>query len=51
MSQTDAIVFVVDDDISIRESLEGLLHCEGWQVETYASAAEFLARPRVQTPS
>jgi FixJ family two-component response regulator len=51
MSQTVPIVFVVDDDISVRESLEALLRCEGWQPETYASAPEFLARPRVQTPS
>jgi FixJ family two-component response regulator len=51
MSQTVPIVFVVDDDISIRESLEALLRCEGWQPETYASAPEFLARSRVQTPS
>jgi FixJ family two-component response regulator len=51
MSQTVPIVFVVDDDVSVRESLEALLRCEGWQPETYASAADFLARPRVQTPS
>ena len=51
MSQTVPIVFVVDDDVSVRESLEELLRCEGWQPETYASAPEFLARPRVQTPS
>src|ERR1700722_4433803 len=51
MSQTVPIVFVVDDDVSVRESLEALLRCEGWQPETYASASEFLARPRVQTPS
>jgi FixJ family two-component response regulator len=51
MSQTVPIVFVVDDDVSIRESLEGLLRGEGWQAETYASAPEFLARPRVQTPN
>jgi FixJ family two-component response regulator len=51
MSQTVPIVFVVDDDVSIRESLESLLRHEGWQPETYASAPEFLARPRVQTPS
>ena len=51
MSQTVPIVFVVDDDVSVRESLESLLRCEGWQPETYASAPEFLARPRVQTPS
>jgi FixJ family two-component response regulator len=51
MPQTVPIVFVVDDDISVRESLEALLRCEGWQPETYASAPEFLARPRAQTPS
>ena len=50
---TDAIptVFVVDDDISVRESLEPLIRCAGWQPETFASAQEFLARPRVLGPS
>jgi DNA-binding NtrC family response regulator len=37
MSDTP-IVFVVDDDISVRESLESLIRCEGWQPETFASA-------------
>ena len=45
------IVFVVDDDVSVRESLELLIRFEGWQPETFASAEEFLARPRVSTPS
>jgi FixJ family two-component response regulator len=45
------IVFVIDEDISLRESLEVLAHCEGWQVETFASPYEFLARPRVSVPS
>ena len=45
------IVFVVDDDVSVRESLELLIRCEGWQPETFASAQEFLARPRVLAPS
>jgi FixJ family two-component response regulator len=45
------IVFVVDDDISIRESLELLIRTEGWQSETFASAQEFLARPRVFVPT
>ena len=45
------IVFVVDDDVSVRESLELLLNFEGFQPETFASAEEFLARPRVRTPS
>src|ERR1700678_2714378 len=45
------IVFVVDDDISVRESLESLIRCEGWEPETFSSAEEFLNRPRVHTPS
>jgi FixJ family two-component response regulator len=45
------IVFVVDDDISVRESLESLIRCEGWQPQVFASAQEFLARPRAQSPS
>ena len=45
------IVFVVDDDISVRESLESLIRFVGWQPETFASAEEFLARPRAVAPS
>jgi FixJ family two-component response regulator len=44
-------VFVVDDDVSIRESLELLIRCAGWQPETYASSQEFLSRPRVLVPN
>jgi FixJ family two-component response regulator len=44
-------VFVVDDDVSVRESLEVLIRCAGWQAETFASAQEFLARPRILAPS
>ena len=51
MSHAAAIVFVVDDDVSVRESLEALIRSEGWQVETFASAQEFLARPRALAPS
>ena len=51
MQQVKPIVFVVDDDISVRESLELLIECEGWQAETFSSAAEFLTRPRVMTPN
>ena len=51
MSHGTPIVFVVDDDISVRESLELLIGCAGWQAETFASAQEFLARPRVFAPS
>jgi FixJ family two-component response regulator len=45
------VVFIVDDDISVRESLEALIGFEGWNVETFASAEEFLARPRSNGPS
>ncbi|MGD0211858.1 MAG: response regulator [Terriglobales bacterium] len=45
------IVFVVDDDISVRESLELLIRCQGWRPETFASAQEFLTRPRAHVPS
>jgi FixJ family two-component response regulator len=45
------IVFVVDDDISVRESLELLIQSAGWRAETFASAQEFLSRPRVLDPS
>ena len=43
MSQASAtpIVFVVDDDVSVRESLELLIRNEGWQAETFQSAQEF----------
>lgn len=45
------IVFVVDDDISIRESLELLIRTAGWQPKSFASAQEFLTHPRVWVPS
>jgi len=51
MMQTTTMVFVVDDDISIRESLEALLRKAGWCVETFVSAQEFLARPPVSVPN
>jgi FixJ family two-component response regulator len=51
MPHAAPIVFVVDDDVSVRESLELLIRCEGWQPETFASAQEFLARPQVLAPS
>lgn len=49
--QASPVVFVVDDDVSIRESLELLIRHEGWQVETFESASEFLNRPRALAPS
>lgn len=51
MQHSTPIVFVVDDDISVRESLESLIRCEGWEPETFATAQEFLARPRTAAPS
>ena len=49
-SQHQAIVFVVDDDVSVRESVELLIKFAGWQPVTFASAKDFLARPRISTP-
>ena len=48
--QPQPIVFVVDDDMSVRESLELLIKFAGWQPETFASAKDFLARPRITLP-
>ena len=45
------VVLVVDDDISVRESLELLVSSAGWSVETFASAEDFLARSRKLVPS
>jgi FixJ family two-component response regulator len=42
MPDVTPIVFVVDDDVSVRESLESLIRCEGWQPDTFSSAHEFL---------
>jgi FixJ family two-component response regulator len=46
MASSSSLVFVVDDDISVRESLELLIAEAGWRAELFASAGEFLARPR-----
>jgi FixJ family two-component response regulator len=51
MTDGQAIVFVVDDDVSVRESLELLLTHAGWQLRTFESAQEFLAYPRPAAPS
>jgi FixJ family two-component response regulator len=48
---TTPIVFVVDDDVSVRESLDLLIRTAGWQPETYDSARTFLARPHAPVPS
>ena len=44
------IVFVVDEDVSVRASLERLIRCEGWQPKTFESAWEFLTQPRLLVP-
>jgi FixJ family two-component response regulator len=50
-SKAAPIVFVVDDDIYVRESLELLIASAGWNAKTFASAAEFLAHPCAPVPS
>jgi FixJ family two-component response regulator len=45
------IVFVVDDDVSVRESLDLMIRCEGWQPKIFSSALEFLSHPRAHVPS
>ena len=50
MPDDTSIVFVVDDDVSVRESLELLIRTAGWQPETFTSAPEFLSRPRATVP-
>jgi len=51
LPEPDGIVLVVDDDVSVREALEGLIRSAGLRVETFASAQEFLARERADLPS
>ena len=50
MPDLSAVVFVVDDDVSVRESLELLIRTAGWQPQTFASAHEFLSHPRPSGP-
>lgn len=51
MASVEPVVFVVDDDVSVRESLEALIRYAGYRAETFASAGEFLARAPVRVPS
>jgi len=51
MSPDTPVVFVVDDDVSVRESLELLILSAGWRPETFASAEDFLKRSRLDGPS
>jgi len=50
ISKCAPIVFIVDNDISIRESLDALIRRQGWHPETFESVQEFLARPRPLVP-
>lgn len=45
------IVFLVDDDVSVRESLKALIRSVGWRPVAFASAQEFLVHPRARVPS
>jgi FixJ family two-component response regulator len=49
--QSDAVIAIVDDDPSVLKGLERLIRSLGWQAETFASAQEFLDRPRTEAPS
>src|SRR5262245_52486571 len=51
MSETDAMVFVVDDDAPMRESLKNLIRSVGLRVELFSSAQEFLRSKRLDLPS
>ena len=51
MSDLQPTVFVVDDDISVRESVEGLIRTAGWEVRTFDSAEAFLAWPSASGPN
>ncbi len=51
MPEPAASIAIVDDDLSFREGVSSLIRAAGWKVETFASAEEFLARPRAETPS
>ena len=51
MSHATSVVFVVDDDVSVRESLELLIRSEGWQPQTFSSAQHFLSHARTPVPS
>jgi FixJ family two-component response regulator len=50
LPEPDAIVFVVDDDVSVREALENLMRSVGLRVESFPSAREFLARRHGDEP-
>src|SRR2546426_4285679 len=51
MSQSGPSIYVVDDDVSVREAVGGLVRSVGLRAETFSSAREFLAKPRAEVPS
>jgi FixJ family two-component response regulator len=51
MLEATPMVFVVEDDSSVREALAGLIRSAGWNVEVFVSAHEFLGRPQADAPS
>ncbi len=51
MRESETLIAIVDDDLSVREGLRSLIRSAGWRVETFASAQEFLARPGAEAPS
>jgi FixJ family two-component response regulator len=51
LRESRPVIAIVDDDHSVREGLRSLIRSAGWSVETFASAQEFLARPRAKAPS
>src|SRR5688500_18537670 len=51
MSEAKPTVFVVDDDVAVRNSLKLLMESAGWESETFESGSECLARPRAAAPS
>src|SRR4029434_3587170 len=51
MTEPDRVVFIVDDDSSLRESLADLIRSVGLRVEAFASAQEFLRSKRSNMPS
>lgn len=51
MNETDPIVFVVDDDLSVRRSTERLIRAAGLEVRTFTSAQEFLKYPCAARPA
>jgi len=52
MAQEPPVVFIVDDDVSVREALEALINTQGWRARSSASAQDFLnSRPPMSSPS